>query len=478
MTGDPGGGTLSQRLGAFASGLGADDLPAPVADKVKALLLHALMVGLSSHAESDVSLAERVALGGAEPLASGGARMLASGDRAPRRDAAFVNSVLIHARGQDDSYRMLTHPGCAIVPAALAEAEGRGLDGASLLSALAAAYEVHCRLARDLVPSTQNHGFRSSALFGVFGPAVAASRLRGLTPEQTQHALALAVSYAFGNLETSRAGTREMTFQEPVAAQSGMTAAALAEEGVTGAPLCIEGAVGFLYSFAGSSEGELTGSFVGSDRIDVPEIAASLGDRWELLGATMKIYSGAGFVQPVIDLCARLGREHEIDHREVREIRVEMNEWETYYPSPRFPRPATDEWNNAYFAAKALIQRGYASTGRRLSYGGRDAAGSDEPPEVEALSRRVRAVAADRAQYAPRVTVELSDGTTHVAEADGTEFAWDLATTRSRDRALYAALPFPAAHAERIASQVASLESLASVDELVDLLVERPTPAG
>ncbi len=475
MSADAGGPTISERFGAFASALGPADLPAPVADKVKALLLHALMVGLASHAESDVPLARSVALGGGPPLAAGGARMLASGDRAPRRDAAFVNSVLMHARGQDDSYRMLTHPGCAIVPAALAEAEGRGIDGGGLLAALAAAYEVHCRLARDLVPSTQNHGFRSSALFGVFGPAVAASRLRGLSPDATAHAIALAVSYAFGNLETSRAGTREMTFQEPVAAQSGMTAAALAAEGVTGAPRCIEGAVGFLYSFAGSAEGELTGSFAGAERIDVGALADSLGDRWELLGATMKIYSGAGFVQPVIDLCARLGREHAIDHAQVREIRVEMNEWETYYPSPRFPRPATDEWNNAYFAAKALIQRGYASTGRRLSYGGRDAAGSDEPPEVEALSRRVRAVAADRAQYAPRVTVELVDGTTHVAEADGTEFAWDLATTRERDRALYGALPFPEAHAERLASAVASLESLASVDELVDLAVARPS---
>ena len=166
MTGDAATHTLSQRLGAFASGLGAGDLPDAVADKVKALLLHALMVGLSSHAESDVSLAERVALGGAAPLASGGARMLASGGRAPRRDAAFVNSVLMHARGQDDSYRMLTHPGCAIVPAALAEAEGRGTDGASLLAALAAAYEVHCRLARDLVPprrTTASAPRRSSA---------------------------------------------------------------------------------------------------------------------------------------------------------------------------------------------------------------------------------------------------------------------------------------------------------------------------
>ncbi len=151
-----------------------------------------------------------------------------------------------------------------------------------------------------------------------------------------------------------------------------------------------------------------------------------------------------------------------------------MNEWETHYPSPRFPRPATDEWSNAYFAAKALIQRGYSSTGRRLSYGGRDAAGADEPPEVQALSSRVRALTAQRPQYSPRVTVELNDRTTHVAEADGTEFAWDLATERARVPALYAALPFDAAHAERLVEAVANLESLDSVDALVDLCVARP----
>ena len=253
-----------------------------------------------------------------------------------------------------------------------------------------------------------------------------------------------------------------------------MTAAALAAEGVTGAPQCIEGAVGFLYSFAGSAEGVLAGSFVGTDHIDVAGIASELGERWELLNATMKIYSGAGFVQPVIELCAQLGREYDIDASQIHEVRVEMNEWETHYPSPQFPRPATDEWNNAYFAAKALIQRGYASTGRRLSYGGRDAAGSDEPAEVQELSRRVRAVTADRGQYSPRVTVELVDGTTLVAEADGTEFAWDLTTERARIPALYAALPFDEEHAERIVATVADLESLDSVDSLVDLCVARP----
>src|SRR5207253_190355 len=74
--------------------------------------------------------------------ASGGARLIGYGDRVSRPNAAFYDSVLIHSRGQDDSYRMLTHPGSVILPAALVESEGRNVDGARFLTAVVAGYEI------------------------------------------------------------------------------------------------------------------------------------------------------------------------------------------------------------------------------------------------------------------------------------------------------------------------------------------------
>src|SRR5262249_6352373 len=157
-------------------------------------------------------------------------------DRASRSGAAFFASTLIHARGQDDSYRMLTHPGSSILPALFAEGEGRSLTGQDVLAGVAAGCQVPSPPARDNLPPAQNHGYRASALFSIFGATAAAARARRLSADQAANALALAVSFAAGNLETSRAGTREMTFQEPVITPSGLLAARLAAAGVTGAP--------------------------------------------------------------------------------------------------------------------------------------------------------------------------------------------------------------------------------------------------
>ena len=472
MSGD--NSTISQRFGSFAAGLSLEAVPPLVIDKVKALLLHGLFIGLASHAESDVAVVERI-IATDSSGESGDARLLSSGIRASRSWAAFANSVLFHARGQDDSFRMLTHPGCCIIPAALAAAEGNEQSGQDLLVALAAGYEIHCRLAKDFVPSVQNRGFRSSAVFGVFGPTVATAKVRGLGGPQIAHALALAVGYAFGDLETSRAGTREMTFQEPVAVQSGMTAAALAAEGVTGAPECFEGALGFFHTFVGSVAGELSGSFDGKQYVDLQQVTADLGNVWELLGVTMKIYSGAGFVQPIIEGCALLAQEHDIDPTRVQSIDIEMNEWETFYPSPRAPRQrksGTDEWDNAHFAVEALIGRGYPSTGRRMSYGGRDDA--EESPLVQALTKRVHVTAGPRPQYGPRITVTLENGRDLTHEMTGDEFKWDFATDRERIKGVYAALPFDEGKASEVVETIANLESLNSVDHLVDLVTNRP----
>src|SRR5262245_63154460 len=52
-------------------------------------------------------------------------------------DAALANGVMAHADETDDSHNASrSHPGCAIVPATLAVAEGLGIDGARFLRAV------------------------------------------------------------------------------------------------------------------------------------------------------------------------------------------------------------------------------------------------------------------------------------------------------------------------------------------------------
>src|SRR2546422_9668635 len=66
-------------------------------------------------------------------------------------DAALVNGIMAHADETDDSHELSrSHPGCSVVPAALALGEESGIDGARLLRAVTLGYDVGTRVAMAL----------------------------------------------------------------------------------------------------------------------------------------------------------------------------------------------------------------------------------------------------------------------------------------------------------------------------------------
>src|SRR5215468_84020 len=231
---------LAVRLGEFVAGLRFEELPASVLDKAKALVNHAVTVGLAGMSNPR-SVAARHAVLEHERLeprrigAGQGATLWADGARATRPGVAFANGVAVAVNNQCDSYHMLTHPGVLLVPAGLATAEGEGRDGRALLTALAAGYEVQCRCARDFIPSTPARGFRASPVYGILGCAATTAKLLGLDAARTASAIALAASFAGSLIEGQRTGARDADFAEAQAARSGMWAAALAAEGFEGA---------------------------------------------------------------------------------------------------------------------------------------------------------------------------------------------------------------------------------------------------
>src|SRR4051794_41414920 len=66
---------------------------------------------------------------GEEAGGGGAATALCSGAKLTKAGAGFVNAETIFAGGKWDTFRMLTHPGIAILPAALAAAEVAGGPG-------------------------------------------------------------------------------------------------------------------------------------------------------------------------------------------------------------------------------------------------------------------------------------------------------------------------------------------------------------
>ena len=86
--------------------------------------------------------------------------------------------MLAHADETDDSHApSLTHPGCGIVPAALAMAERERRNGTALLRAVALGYDVGD--AADHVAATRTSSARPAISTHSFGPTFGAAAAAG-----------------------------------------------------------------------------------------------------------------------------------------------------------------------------------------------------------------------------------------------------------------------------------------------------------
>ncbi len=474
--------TLARSYARFTAALDYPQLPEPVVDKLKASLLHAMTVSLigaqTTHGQAAIALVKD------EEAKPDGATLLADGARASRAAAAFVNSKLMHATNQTDSYRMLIHPGPCIIPAALATAELSGADGAALLTALAAGYEVESRIAGDFIPATQARGFRCSPVYGALGAAITTAKLLNLNPDQTVTALALACAFAGGTTEGPRTSGREMLYHEPNATRSGITAALLARENLRGSETCLEGDAGFYNAFTGNNQGQLSHTFSfnppydgGPGTTDLSQTVQALGQRWELLQVTPKIYPTAGYNCPVIELAAQMRAARDIPPDAIESITVEMNWLETTYPSPAFPntdRTMPGVGSTHYFTAYTWVHGHYPPLRQRLDPGidSDDPAGQESARQVAALMERVQVIGQrQRGHFAPRITVRAHDGSDHTAELRGDELQWNFATETARITQLFPQINWPPAKLNALTTAIANLETAPNLTALINCCI-------
>jgi len=285
----------------------------------------------------------------------GAATVLCTGTRLTKAGAVFVNAEMIFAGGKWDTFRMLTHPGIAILPAALAAAEIAGASGREFLTAVAAAYEVMERMAAEFVPTVMSRGFHAGPVFGIFGAAVAAAKLQRLDADQIHSAIAQCVNLASGNLEGARSGGRSL--REGGAVRNALLAVALAKHGTQGGETTLEGKAGFYHAYAGNNRGELRYSFTGLNRTDIAKITEGLGRDWIFLETLYRIYSTAGYNIAHVDVTAKLCEEHNLHYHDIDRIEALVNWLETEYPSPAFPSRGIDNppqiGSTQYFTAWA-----------------------------------------------------------------------------------------------------------------------------
>jgi 2-methylcitrate dehydratase PrpD len=448
---------LSRQFGRWVAALRYEDLPPAVVDRAKGLSLH----GLASVLLGSRTPAGQQALALIVDEESGvrrGATIMVHGAQVTSAGAAFVNSEMALAGGKWDTFRMLTHPGTGILPAALAAAESAGASGREYLTGIVAGYEVMERMAADFIPTVMARGFHAGPVFGIFGAAVAAAKILRLSEDQITAAIGLCVNLAGGNLESR--GLRE-----GAAVRNAMLAVALARQGARGSETALEGRAGFYHAYAGNNLGLLTYSFTGDTRASLEKMTADLGSQWLFLETLYRIYSIPGYNLAHIDVTAKLCEEHDIRYADVDRVEAVVNWLETQYPSPAFATQREDQGGPArrgstrYYAAYGVVTRGYPLVNP-----------AEDPPEVIELMNRVTIIPSHRMPlFAPRITVFTKDGRSYTKQATGREFIWDFDEEVRRIRGVESALPISAAQFTALIEACRTLSELPRADPLVQL---------
>jgi len=373
----------------------------------------------------------------------GSCTVVASTRRATPELAAFANATAAHGYEIDDfAMPGLSHPGCVVVPAALALAEERSLSGEETLRALATGFELIVRLGRACAPSlTSDRGFHVTSVFGVFGAAAVSSVAHRADAQTALAALGLAASHAGGTTEFTRTGGDVKRVHAGMAAAGGLRAAALARAGLTGPTAAIEGERGFLRAFVASPQPE--------------RLTAGLGTDWALADLAVKRWCVCGGLQaPLAALDGLLAR---IPVADVEGIVVGLDRASLHHVGSIGPRPR-DMTEAQMSLHHALAMRAVAGGNDPIHYATAD---SDA---VAAFGARVRAEVdpASDADFPDRlhalVTLRLRDGSTHAerASAPGVGDAqWSRDDVVAKFRAL--CRPVLGARSDALESAVLSL---------------------
>jgi 2-methylcitrate dehydratase PrpD len=302
----------TRNLTTFLSALQPRALPADVFDRARYLLLDYLGVAIrGSCAESSAPvyrMIERIA-------APGSASLIGKCVRTLPGYAALANGTAAHAIELDDTHNAGSiHLGVVIFSTALALAETRpDLAPDQFFTAVVAGYEIAARIAMAVQPKEHYLlGFHPTSTCGVFGAAVTASKLLGLSADQMLSAVGIAGSMAAGSLEFLADGAWTKRLHPGLAAQNGLQAAMLAAEGFHGPSRILEGRDGFLHGYS---------------RHALPDLlTVDLGRSFEILRTAVKPHACCRYMQGPIDAILALVHEQDIQPAEVRQIEVAVLE--------------------------------------------------------------------------------------------------------------------------------------------------------
>jgi 2-methylcitrate dehydratase PrpD len=299
-------------LSDYMSAAAARALPAEVTEQAKHHLIDTLASMVSGSELIPGQAAQRYvrAHGGKGERTIAGTKLTGSAT-----EAALANGVMAHADETDDSHNASrSHPGCAIVPAALAAGEEFAIDGARFLRAVTLGYDVGTRVVIALggFAFSYESSLATHSIVGTFGAAAAAACAAGLDTRQMRWLLDYTAQQSSGIVAWRRDTDHiEKAFVfGGMTARNGIASALLVHSGWNGVDDIFSGADNFFQAYAPKARpGEL---------ID------KLGERYEIAQTDIKKWTVGSPIQGPLDAVEAIRAKEPFEADRVNRVIVRL----------------------------------------------------------------------------------------------------------------------------------------------------------
>lgn len=305
-------GPVMRELSQYMADTAQGRLPPEVAEKTKHHVLDTIgaMITGAELTPGKRAVEFVASLGGREEACVPGSRIVTSA-----MYAALANGMTAHADETDDSHSAgFWHPGCAVVPAALAMAEHQGLGGRALLNAVALGYDVGSRVTMTLGAREYAHsGHKSSHTVGAnFGAHAACGALCGFDAARMRWLLAYAAQQASGTYVWQRDVEHiQKAFDfGGMAGRNAVCSALMVAAGCTGVNDVFSGRHNYFQAFA--------------PQADPGGMARALGSTYEIMNASIKKWAVGSPIQASLDSLQALLLEHDLAPSAIAGIRARV----------------------------------------------------------------------------------------------------------------------------------------------------------
>ena len=298
--------TVTARMSDWAATLRFADLSNAAIHEAKRYLLDSFGCALGGFRQHDVTIALEVLN---ETAGRGPATVIGLGKKMDVVSATLANSLMVRCMDYNDIYwkQDPSHPS-DIIPAALScceRAEGAGTD---LIVGIVLGHEFECRLCEAAIPGIRERGWHHATLTAFVSPIVAGKMLH-LNSTAIQHAIGISAS-ARCTLGAVTAGKLTMMKNtvDPLAVQSGVLAALLADNGYTGPEHVLDGKEGLAHCFGPEWNMDL--------------LTSGLGDSWRITQCGMKFFPTEALTHAPISAVLELVTEHDLKPDQIARVHI------------------------------------------------------------------------------------------------------------------------------------------------------------